>query len=346
VTKPEREKQVAETAPHRRRTDPVSARLALHRTAQAIVVVYVVASLSFFLVRLAPGDPFGSAMDNPNITAEMREQWRRTYGFDRPLHEQYALYLQSLARGDFGWSFSTQRPVAEALRAAIPNTLLLAGTALLLSFAVGIGTAVLQVRRPGYFADRALSKASLLAYSIPEFWLALLLLMVFSLNLGVLPAGGAADPVLHSRMDWTGRMLDTLKHLVLPATTLTVVGAAIVARYQRAALLDVLPSDFIRTARAKGLAEPLVVRRHALRNALLPTITLLGLTIPALLAGSVFVEKIFAWPGMGLLAVNAVAARDYSVVTAVVVVAGTAVAVGSLLADLLYAAADPRLRDG
>jgi peptide/nickel transport system permease protein len=151
---------------------------------------------------------------------------------------------------------------------------------------------------------------------------------------------------MHSRMDWMGRALDTLRHLVLPAMTLTIVGAAVVARYQRGALLDVLPSDFIRTARAKGLAEPLIVRRHALRNALLPTITLLGLTIPALLAGSVFVEKIFAWPGMGLLAVNAVASRDYAMVTAVVVIAGTAVALGNLIADLLYAAADPRVRGG
>ncbi|MGK2934396.1 MAG: ABC transporter permease, partial [Gemmatimonadaceae bacterium] len=194
--------------------------------------------------------------------------------------------------------------------------------------------------------DRMLGRATLLAYSIPEFWLALLLLFVFSLKLGVLPAGGAADAVLHTRLDWMGRALDTLRHLLLPAATLTIVGAAVAARYQRAALLDVLPADFIRTARAKGLAEPLVVRRHALRNALLPTITLLGLTIPALLAGSVFVEKVFAWPGMGLLAVNAVASRDYALVTAVVVIAGAAVAIGNLVADLLYAAADPRVRDG
>jgi peptide/nickel transport system permease protein len=139
--------------------------------------------------------------------------------------------------------------------------------------------------------------------------------------------------------------LDTGRHLVLPAATLAIVGSAVVARYQRGALLDVLPAEFIRTARAKGVPEAAVLRRHALRNALLPTITLLGLTIPTLLAGSVFVEKIFAWPGMGLLAVNAVAARDYAVVTAVVVVTGTAVAVGTLIADLLYAAADPRLRN-
>ena len=324
----------------------MSARLALARSAQAVVVIFVVASLAFFLIRLAPGDPFTAALNDPGITEEVRMEWRRSYGLDAPLAEQYVRYLGAVVRGDFGWSFSMQRPVAEALRAAVPRTMLLAGTALLLSFAVGIGVALVQARRPGSMTDRVLNRTTLLAYSVPEFWLALLLLFVFSLKLGVLPAGGAVDAVMHSRMNWMERVVDTIRHLVLPAATLTIVGAAVVARYQRGALLDVLPSDFIRTARAKGVAEPAIVRRHALRNALLPTITLLGLTIPALLAGSVFVEKIFAWPGMGLLAVNAVASRDYAMVTAVVVVAGTAVALGNLVADLLYAAADPRVRDG
>lgn len=322
------------------------ARLILARLAQAIAVIFVVATATFVLVRLAPGDPFGAVMDNPNVTAEVREQWNRSYGLDRPLPEQYARYLGAIARADFGWSFSMQRPVSEAIAAALPRTLLLTGTALFLSFAAGIAIALLQARRPGRWLDRSLGRLSLLAYSIPEFWLALMLLLVFSLELGWLPAGGAADPLLHSRMAWWGRTLDTLRHLALPATTLAVIGTAVVARYQRGALLNVLPSDFIRTARAKGVPERAVLRRHALRNALLPTITLLGLTIPTLLAGSVFVEKVFAWPGMGLLAVSAVGTRDYAVVMAVVVVAGAAVAVGTLLADLLYAVADPRVRDG
>jgi peptide/nickel transport system permease protein len=308
-------------------------------------VVILVATITFILIRLAPGDPFAAALENPNVTAEVRSQWARAYGLDRPVHEQYLHYLRAVARGDFGWSFSMQRPVSEAIRAALPRTLLLTGTALLLSFAVGIGLALLQARRPGGALDRGIGGLSLFAYSVPEFWLALMLLLVFSLELGLLPAGGAADPLMHGRLEWWGRLLDTGRHLVLPAATLAIVGSAVVARYQRGALLDVLPAEFIRTARAKGVPEAAVLRRHALRNALLPTITLLGLTIPTLLAGSVFVEKIFAWPGMGLLAVNAVAARDYAVVTAVVVVTGTAVAVGTLIADLLYAAADPRLRN-
>jgi peptide/nickel transport system permease protein len=321
------------------------ARLVVARSAQAMAVIFFVVSITFVLVRLAPGDPFAAVMDNPQITAEVRAEWGRAYGFDRPVPEQYVRYLGEVARGNFGWSFSMQRPVAEAVRDALPRTLLLTGTALLLSFAAGIGIALLQARRPGGPVDRSLSGASLLAYSIPEFWLALMLMLVFSLELGLLPAGGASSPLLHAQAGLWERTVDTLRHLALPATTLAIIGAAVVARYQRSALLNVLPSDFIRTARAKGVPERVVLRRHALRNALLPTITLLGLTLPTLLAGSVFVEKVFAWPGMGLLAVNAVATRDYAVVTAVVIVAGTAVAIGTLLADLLYVAADPRVRD-
>lgn len=321
------------------------ARLIASCLLQALAVIFVVVTAVFILVRLAPGDPFAMVMDNPNITAEVRDQWRRAYGLDRSIPEQYVRYIASVSRGDFGWSFSMQRPVAEVVWTALPRTLLLTGTALVLSFALGIAVAVAQARKPDSRLDRTLGGISLFAYSIPEFWLALMLMLVFSLQLGVLPAGGMVDPLMHSRLDAGGRAVDVLRHLILPATTLAIIGSAVVARHQRNALLQVLPADYIRTARAKGTAEGTVLRRHALRNALLPTITLLGLSLPGLFAGSVFVEKVFSWPGMGLLAVNAVATRDYAVVTAVVIVAGVAVAIGNLLADLLYAAADPRLRD-
>lgn len=321
------------------------ARVVLGRLGQALVVIFAVASITFFLVRLAPGDPFATAVENPNVTPEIRDQWRAAYGLDRPLGEQYARYLLALARGDLGWSFTMQRPVREALGRAIPFTLMLTGTALALSLGIGILVALIQAKAPGSAKDRALSGASLLLYSLPEFWLALVLLLVFALGLGIVPAGGAVDPLLHHRLGTWGRFVDIARHMVLPVTTLTLVAAAVVARYQRGALLDVLPEDFIRTARAKGLAENTVLYRHALRNALLPTITLVGLSLPALLTGAVFVEKIFAWPGMGLLAVNAVATRDYAVVTAVVVVAGIGVTLGSLIADVAYAVANPRLRD-
>ena len=323
----------------------IVARLIVSRLLQAIVVVLVVATLTFALIRIAPGDPFASTLDNPNVTPAIRAEWRHAYGLDRSIPEQYLRYLGAVARGDFGWSFSMQRPVREAVAAAFPKTLLLMGSGLLLSFAAGIALALIQAARPGSPTDRAVTGASLFVYSLPDFWLALMLLLVFALGLGVLPAGGAADPLLHDQLGGWGRALDTGRHLLLPASTLALIGTAMVARYQRGALLDVMPQDFIRTARAKGAAEGTVLRRHALRNALLPTLTLLGLSIPALFGGSVFVEKIFAWPGMGLLAVNAVATRDYALVTAVVVIAGVAVVAGNLLADVLYVIADPRLRD-
>jgi peptide/nickel transport system permease protein len=321
------------------------ARLLVSRLLQAVVVVLVVATLTFALIRIAPGDPFAAGLDNPNVTAAVRAEWRSAYGLDRPIPEQYVRYLGAVARGDFGWSFSMQRPVSEAIAAAFPKTLLLMGTGLVLSFAAGIALALIQASRAGSAIDRAVTSASLFVYSLPDFWLALMLLVVFALGLGVFPAGGAADPLLYDQLGVWGRTVDTVRHLVLPASTLALIGTAMVARYQRGALLDVLPQDFIRTARAKGAAERTVLRRHALRNALLPTLTLLGLSIPALFGGSVFIEKIFAWPGMGLLAVNAVATRDYALVTAVVVIAGVAVVAGNLLADVLYAIADPRIRD-
>jgi len=194
--------------------------------------------------------------------------------------------------------------------------------------------------------ERVVSGATLVAYSLPDFWVAIVLLLVFANWIPVFPAGGVVDPVMHDYLSFGGRIADRLHHLVLPAATLALIAAAGIARYQRTALLEVLGADFLRTARAKGLPERRVVLRHALRNALLPVITLSGLMIPALFGGAVFVEKVFSWNGMGLLAVNAIAARDYPLVTASVAMGGIVVAVGSLVADLLYAVADPRLREG
>lgn len=319
-------------------------RVLIARAGQTALVALVVATLAFALIHLAPGDPFAAAIDNPTITPAIRAEWRRAYGLDRPIMEQYARYVEQAARGNLGWSFTMQRPVREVLAVALPNTLLLMGAALLVGFALGIITALFQVRHPRSLSDRLLGGVSLAIYSMPDFWLALMLLFVFSLKLGVLPAGGALDPILHESMSATGQFIDRLRHLALPATTLALIVAAIVARYQRAALLEVMPREFIRAARSRGVSENALLRRHALRNALLPTITLAGLSFPALLGGAVFVEKIFAWPGMGLLAVNAIYTRDYAIVTAVVLIAGLMVTIGNFVADLLYAAADPRLR--
>jgi peptide/nickel transport system permease protein len=182
-------------------------------------------------------------------------------------------------------------------------------------------------------------------FSLPDFWLAIMMLLAFGYWIPILPAGGYADPVLHEYMSTWGAALDVAKHLVLPALTLTLLTAAGIARFQRAAMLEVLPLDFVRTARAKGASERRVVWRHALRTSLTPIITMLGLMFPLLLGGALFVERVFAWPGMGLLAADAIATRDYDLITATVIIGAVMVAIGNVLADLLHAALDPRVRD-
>ena len=314
------------------------------RLVQAVVIVAIVATITFALIHLAPGDPFSAVMDNPNVNERVRTTLRAQYGLDRPLPEQFVRYIGQLARGQLGWSFSHDRPVREVLATALPNTLLLMTIALAGSFALGILIALIQVARRGSATDNALSAISLFFFSMPDFWLAILALLAFTYWLPLFPVGGAVDPVMHDYMGLGARIADRLRHLALPALTLTILAAPGVARYQRAALLDVLPADYIRTARLKGLTEREILRRHALRNALLPIISLLGLSFPALLTGAFFIEKIFAWPGMGLAVVNAIATRDYPLVVGGVIIGSIMVTVGSLLADLLYAWADPRLR--
>ena len=314
------------------------------RLGQAAVIVAIVAAITFALIHLAPGDPFSAVMDNPNVSETVRQTLRAQYGLDRPLPEQFVRYVNSLAHGQLGWSFSHERPVLEVLGSALPNTLLLMGVALVGSFTLGILIALIQVARRGSIIDYTLSGISLFFFSMPDFWLAILTLLTFTYWLPVFPVGGAVDPVMHEYMGLGGRFVDRLWHLALPALTLTLLASAVVARYQRAALLDVLPADYIRTARLKGLTEREILRRHALRNALLPIISLVGLSLPALLTGAFFVEKIFAWPGMGYAVVNAIGTRDYPLVVGGVIIGSIMVTLGSLLSDLLYAWADPRLR--
>lgn len=312
------------------------------RVLQAVSVVLLVTTLTFVLVHLAPGDPVATALER--ATPEMRAQWRATYGLDRPLGEQYLRWVGSAARGELGYSFSHHRPVRHVLAEALPRTLLLTGLAVAFSFLLGIAVAVLQAERVGGARDRWLGRGLLLLYSVPDFWLALLALLIFAYRIPIFPAGGIVDPVMHDYLSLGGRVADRLKHLVLPVVVLTLLSTASIARYQRSALLAVLPADWMRTALAKGLSWRAAVRRHALRNALLSTVTLAGLTLPALAAGALFVEKVFAWPGMGLVTVNAIAARDYPLVTSGVLVISVVVVAGTLLADLAAAAADPRVR--
>jgi peptide/nickel transport system permease protein len=318
-------------------------RFILARLLQTAAVLVFVAAITFTLVHMAPGDPFSVAVDNPDLSAAVRERLRSAYGLDKPLPVQFVKYVSSIARGEFGWSFSRHLPVSDVIRAAMPRTLSLMGSALLLGFLIGALTGRIQAARKGSAADRSISGISLFFYSMPDFWLALIVLLTFAYWIPVFPVGGAADP-LHEYFSSSAKIGDTLRHMVLPVATLTLILSATVARFHRAALLETLPSDFVRTARAKGLPERTVMRRHAERNALFPLISLIGLALPALFTGAVFVEKIFAWPGMGLVIVNAIGSRDYPLVMGTVIMASVLVAVGNLITDLLYMAADPRVR--
>ncbi len=315
----------------------------LRRCAAALAIVFAVVTLIFFAIHAAPGTPFLPGGDRP-FDPLVEARLRARFGLDQPLPVQYGRYLAALAHGDFGESFRLQEPVRDAVAAAIPNTLLLAAAALAIDLLLGISLGAWQAVRAGTGADAALTGAMLVGYSLPTFWLGLVLLLLLGERAHLFPIGGATDPVFHDAMSLGGRALDRLRHLALPALTLGLVGAAGTARYQRAAMLEALHRGFVRTARAKGLGERSVVIRHALRNALLPTITLAGLALPFLLTGSVVVETVYAWPGMGKLAADAIAARDYPLVMATALIASVLVVLGSLAADLVYAAADPRVR--
>ena len=318
-----------------------------NRLAQAAIVVAFVATITFALIHLAPGDPFSAVLDNPNVSEAVRAHLRAQYGLDQPLGQQFVRYVGQLFHGQLGFSFSHDRPVAEVLMTALPNTLLLMTIALVGSFVLGILVALAQVRRRGSLTDQTLGAISLVLISMPDFWFAILTLLAFTYWLPgeIFPVGGMIDP-MHEYMGFGARIADRLRHLVLPALTLTILASAGIARFQRAALLDVLPADYIRTARLKGLTERQIIRQHALRNALLPIISIVGLSFPALLTGAVFIEKIFAWPGMGFAVLNAINMRDYPLVVGGVIIGSIMVTIGSLLADILYAWANPRLRTG
>lgn len=314
------------------------------RVTAAVAGVWAVVTLTFFLIHLAPGSPFPvpgqeRAMD-PAVAAELRLR----FGLDRPLPIQYLSYLRELGRGNLGVSFGQRRPVADALGDAIPNTLVLAGAALAIDFLLGLLLGVYQAAHVHRRADVLLGNLSLFIGSMPTFWLGLGALLIFGQRLHWFPIGGTHDPVLFSSLSWLGKLGDRLWHLALPALTLGLVGAAGTARYQRSAMLEALRQDFVRTARAKGATPRRVLLHHALRNALLPGVTLFGLAFPFLLTGAVLTESIFAWPGMGRLAAEAISTRDYPLINATALVAAVMVAAGSLLADLLLAAVDPRIR--
>jgi peptide/nickel transport system permease protein len=313
------------------------------RLAQAAILIVLVTVVSFFLMHLVPGDPFG--YEGSHITPAVRAHWREAFGYNRPIPVQLGKYLANVAHGNFGYSTMQRRPAAAAIADALPRTLELALVGLVASIILGVVLGAIAAARRASWWDRWIVAGCTVALSIPEFWLALLLQLGFGFRLGWFPISGTSDPLTAEYGSRGAAFLDRLSHLVLPGLTIAILVGAIVARLQRSALLDVLPSDYLRTARAKGASERAIIGRHALRNALTPTITILGYLFPTILGGVFFVEYVFSWGGLGQLSVIAVQALDYDVAIGCVIVAGVLVVIGNLLADLLVAVVDPRVRD-
>lgn len=312
------------------------------RAVAGAAVVWGVVTLVFLLLHVAPGDPAALLVGTAATPAQVAEQ-RRVLGLDRPLPVQYSVWLARFARGDWGTSIVTGRPVRAMLGEAWPATARLVLLSLLLSYALGIAIGAAQAGVGGTRLDTALSAASVTLFALPAYWLGLMLVMLFTYRLRLLPAFGAAG--LDAEFLTPGaRVVDSVRHLALPVATLTIIGVGGVARFVRGAMLDLRGSLFLVTAEAKGLSARRVLIGHALRNALIPVITLLGLSLPAVFSGAVFVEAIFAWPGVGRVLVEAVQARDYPVVLAGAAVSAALVVTGNLLAELLTGWADPRVR--
>ena len=318
----------------------------LRRLFALLPVLLWITLISFGIMHLAPGKPTDAAMQlNPKVSLETRQRMERLYGLDRPLHQQYLTWVARVSRLDFGRSFLDDRPVAEKIVERLPVTLTINLWSLLVVLAITIPLGVLAAVYPEGLFDRLTTVFVFIGYAVPSFWLALFCMTLFGVQLQWLPISG-----LHSldyeSFSWLHRWLDTARHLLLPIGIAAFGSLAGLSRYMRSAMIEVLGQDYIRTARAKGLAESVVLFRHGLRNALLPVITILGLSLPDLIGGSVIAETIFSIPGMGRLFYEAVMARDYPVVMALVTVGAVLTLLGNLLADVAYAYADPRIRVG
>ncbi|MEO6055264.1 MAG: ABC transporter permease [Gemmatimonadales bacterium] len=312
------------------------------RTLQAALTLAVAVVLLFLLTHLLPGDPLAREGTGRPLTPAQREALAARYGLDRPLPAQLGAFVVGLARGDLGTSIEYGRPVRGLLASRLPATLLLGGTVLLLNFTVGLWLGVRQAVRKDSAEDRWLTTLSLAGYATPSFWLGLVLAATVGVRWRLLPPAGMRDPLVEGGVLVVAA--DVLRHLVLPAVTLSIVSIAGTMRYQRDAMLETLRLPFVVTARAKGLSEREVTWRHAWRNALFPVLTLFGLWLPILVSGSVFVETVFAWPGLGSLAAVAVSNRDYPLLMGASVLVATIVILASLLSDLAYAVLDPRVR--
>lgn len=312
------------------------------RLLKAVIVLLAIIVLNFFLIRAAPGDPATVMAGEAGATDELFvAQLREKFGLDRPMHEQLFIYVKGVASLDLGFSFRQQMPVGKLIADRLPATLLLTGSAFLVSLGLGVLFGALAARRAGSWSDTAITVLALIFYATPLFWVALMAILLFSVTLDWLPSFGYET--VGAGYTGLAHVLDVGAHLVLPALTLGLFFMATYARMTRASMLEVARLDFIKTARAKGLRAGVIQRRHVLRNALLPVVTLAGLQAGTLVGGAVLTETVFAWPGIGRLMYDALLQRDYNLLLGVFVVSSAMVLVFNLITDLIYRLVDPRI---
>ena len=316
----------------------------LRRALLAVLLVLLVLSLLFVFLHLAPGEP-SVFFDNPRLGEDQRRALAESLGLDRPLAERYVRWMCATLRGDFGVSLRQGRPVSRILAEALPATLLLTGTALVLQYGFGVVLGVFAARRAGRWPDHLARFGALVLYALPQFWLGLMALLALSYRWPLFPSGHlqSLDAAELAPLPY---LADRLHHLALPALVLAAGSCAAVARHMRNSMLEVLGQDHIRAARARGIPERRIIWVHALRNALTPLTQLAGLSLSFLLSGALVVEAVFSWPGMGRLTYQAILGRDFPVILGATALTALLVIAGSLVADLAQAAVDPRVRDG
>ena len=321
------------------------ARLITMRLLKAVVVLFLIIIFNFFLIQIAPGDPAAILAGEAGATdEEFLRQLRERFGLDQPLYVQLWRYVSGIATLDFGWSYRQQMPVLDLILARLPATLLLTGTAFVLSLALGIVAGSLAAARVKKPSGSLIMALALLFYATPLFWVALMAVVLFSVYLDWLPAYGMIT--VGAGHTGLALALDVGKHLILPATTLALFFMAIYTRMTRASMLEAGQQDYVKTARAKGLAPGVIRRRHILRNALLPIITLAGLQAGQMVGGAILTETVFAWPGIGRLMYEALQQRDYNLLLGIFFFSAALVIVFNIITDLVYRLADPRIKEG
>ncbi|MDD5428160.1 MAG: ABC transporter permease [Candidatus Omnitrophica bacterium] len=314
------------------------------RLAGLVPVFFGITLISFFVIHLAPGKPTDIQTSlNPKVSYEARARLEKLYGLDKPVYIRYIDWLRRVVVFDFGRSYVDDRPVSEKIAERIPITLLINILSMVLILFIGIPMGVLSAVRRGSFLDKSTTVIAFTGFSVPEFWLALLLMSLFSITLGWLPISGIKS-LDFEYYSLGAKILDVARHLILPVAIAAFGSLAGISRYMRSAMVGVIHQDYIRTARAKGLKGSQVIYKHALKNAILPVITILGLSVPGLIGGSVIFESIFAIPGMGRLFYESVMARDYPTIMGILTIGAFLTLLGNLLADIAYSYADPRIR--